>query len=84
LSSGSMTYVVDKLEKKGLLERVFCEKDRRVTYISITQTGIDLIRSYFPQHAENIKSLMAGLSPEEQNSATNLLRKLGLSVRNLS
>ena len=23
-----MTYVVDKLEKRGLLERVFCEEDQ--------------------------------------------------------
>jgi len=84
LRSGSMTYVVDKLEKKELLERVFCEKDKRVTYISITQTGIDLIRSIFPQHAENIKSLMSGLDVEEQNTAIDLLRKMGLSVKDLS
>ena len=43
LRSGSMTYVVDKLEKRGLLERVFCEEDKRVTYMSITPAGIELM-----------------------------------------
>lgn len=84
LRSGSMTYVVDKLEKKGLLERIFCEEDKRVTYMSITQVGVDLIESIFPEHAENIMSIMSGLSPEEQETAIHVLRKLGLSVKNLS
>lgn len=84
LRSGSMTYVVDKLEKKGLLERVFCEKDKRVTYISITQTGIDLIRSIFPEHEKNIVALMSGLNAAEQDATIELMRKLGLSVRSLS
>ena len=52
-----MTYVVDKLEEKGLLERVSCEKDKRVTYIAITENGNKLMDSIFPEHAENIKGL---------------------------
>lgn len=84
LRSGSMTYVVDKLEKRGFLERLLCEEDKRVTYISITETGIELIQSIFPEHTKNIESLMSGLDAKEQNEAIDLLRKLGLSVRNLS
>lgn len=84
LQSGSMTYVVDKLEKKGLLKRVFCEKDKRVTYASITDKGMELITSIFPEHQSNILSLMSGLSEDEQNDAIALLRKLGLSVKDLS
>jgi MarR family 2-MHQ and catechol resistance regulon transcriptional repressor len=84
LRSGSMTYVVDKLEKRGLLERVFCEEDKRVTYMSITPDGVNLMTSIFPEHAENIESIMSSLSTEEQNQAIELVRKLGLSVKNLS
>jgi MarR family 2-MHQ and catechol resistance regulon transcriptional repressor len=84
LRSGSMTYVVDKLEKRGLLERVFCEEDKRVTYMSITPSGIELMTSIFPEHADNIEAIMSSLTSEEQNQAIGLLRKLGLSVRNLS
>ena len=84
LRSGSMTYVVDKLEKRGFLERVFCSEDKRVTYISITKAGVELIESIFPEHAKNIESLMSGLDAEEQNTAIELLKKLGLSVKDLS
>lgn len=84
LSSGSMTYVVDKLEKRGLLERVFCEEDKRITYMSITEEGTKLIQSIFPEHAESITSIMSVLSPEEQHQAITLLKKMGLSVKNLS
>lgn len=84
LSSGSMTYVVDKLAKRGLLERVFCEEDKRVTYMSITVDGKNLIESIFPAHADRIESIMSVLSPEEQELAIALLKKLGLSVKNLS
>ncbi len=84
LGSGSMTYVVDKLQKRGFVERILCEKDKRITYISITEVGTELIELIFPEHAKNIENLMSGLSTEEQNTAIELIRKLGLSVRNLS
>lgn len=84
LRSGSMTYVVDKLEKRGLLERVFCEEDRRITYMSITPEGVELITSMFPEHAETIESIMSALTVEEQEQAIALIRKLGLSVKDLS
>ena len=84
LRSGSMTYVVDKLEKRGLLERVFCEKDKRVTYMSITQAGVDLISSIFPEHTSNIETIMSVLTEDEQDMAIKLIKKLGLSVKNLS
>lgn len=84
LRSGSMTYVVNKLEERGFLERVFCKEDKRITYISITEKGIALIEEIFPEHTTNIESLMSGLNAEEQEQAINLVRKLGLSVNDLS
>src|SRR5437879_4548478 len=39
ITSGSITYNIDKLEKKGLLKRVPCPDDRRVTYAEITPHG---------------------------------------------
>src|SRR5690348_11547561 len=39
ITSGSITYNIDKLEKKGLMKRVPCPEDRRVTYAEISETG---------------------------------------------
>ena len=84
LSSGSMTYVVDKLEKKGLIERVYCTEDKRITYMSITAGGKELIEEIFPSHEKKLNELMSSLSESEQDMAIELLRKLGLSIKNLS
>lgn len=80
LASGSITYVVDKLEQKGFLKRIGCPKDRRVTYAQITDKGRALIEEIFPEHSQRIDSLMEVLQPEEKQMAIDLLKKLGLSV----
>jgi MarR family transcriptional regulator, 2-MHQ and catechol-resistance regulon repressor len=78
LASGSITYVVDKLEQKGLLKRIACPKDRRVTYAQITDEGKSFIEGIFPEHAKYIDQLMSSLSETEKVEAIDLLKKLGL------
>ncbi|OZI12298.1 MarR family transcriptional regulator [Bacillaceae bacterium SAS-127] len=84
MASGSITYVVDKLEKKNLLARKTNEKDRRVIRAEITDQGRQLIDEIFPQHEENIHQLMNVLSEEERETAIALIRKLGVSIKDLS
>lgn len=78
LASGSITYVVDKLEQKGLLIRIACPNDRRVTFAQITEKGKNFIQEIFPEHAEQIHSLMSALTDSEKLEAIELLKKLGL------
>lgn len=80
LASGSITYVVDKLENKGYLKRVACPNDRRVTFAQITEEGKQFIESVFPEHESTIHELMSELTVEEKTTAIELLKKLGLSV----
>ncbi|WP_066317724.1 MarR family winged helix-turn-helix transcriptional regulator [Bacillus sp. FJAT-29814] len=78
LASGSITYVVDKLEQKGLLKRIACPTDRRVIYASITDEGKNMIQDIFPEHAKQIDKLMSSLNESEKDTAIDLLKKLGL------
>jgi MarR family 2-MHQ and catechol resistance regulon transcriptional repressor len=78
LASGSITYVVDKLEQKGMLKRNACPKDRRVTYAQITDEGKVFIQDIFPEHAKQIDKLMSSLTDSEKIDAIDLLKKLGL------
>jgi MarR family transcriptional regulator, 2-MHQ and catechol-resistance regulon repressor len=80
LASGSITYVVDKLEEKGLLKRNACPKDRRVTYAQITEEGKKFIGDIFPEHEQKIHEIMSTLSQSEKETAIELIKKLGLSV----
>ena len=81
LTSGSITYVVDKLEEKGLLERKRCPKDRRVIYAAITEKGKTLMRDVFPQHRQAVNEMFKELTLEEKKELVSLLKKLGLSLK---
>ena len=81
LSSGSMAYVVDKLEKKKLLVRNRCPKDRRIIFVQIADEGRELIECVFPKHQEEIGLMFDVLADKEKETLIHLLKKLGLSIR---
>lgn len=81
ISSGSTTYVIDKLEKKGLLSRNPCPQDRRVIYAKLTLEGEKLFENLFPSHREVIAQAVESLSPEEKDQMIQLLKKLGRSAK---
>ncbi|MBD8006923.1 MarR family winged helix-turn-helix transcriptional regulator [Bacillus norwichensis] len=83
IASSSITYVVDKLEKKKLLKRKACPKDRRITYATITQDGTDLMDAVFPKHKLAIKEICAGLTIDEKKIMIEQLKKLGYYAQNL-
>ena len=77
VSSGGITYLVNRLVTRGLVERRPCEDDRRARYAALTPAGAALVLRIFPQHAEAIRVAMAGLDAREQRLALALLRRLG-------
>ncbi|MEP6690608.1 MAG: MarR family transcriptional regulator [Gemmatimonadaceae bacterium] len=81
LKSGSMTYVIDKLEERGLLERRACPTDQRVTFVRITADGRRQIREIFPAHADAIRVATSGLPADEKRQTIALLKKLGLHAQ---
>lgn len=84
VSSGGVTYLMDRLERKGLVERRECPGDRRARYAALTTEGERLISRIFPQHAACIDRLMSALGPEEQGTVVELLRRLGRSVAEMA
>src|SRR5215470_12238229 len=81
ISSGNITYSVDKLEQKQLLVRKSSPQDRRVIFAELTSQGHDLLAAIFPKHTEAIHQAVSGLTPEEQSETTLLLKKLGLAAQ---
>lgn len=80
LSSGGITFLVDRLAERGLVERRECPNDRRARYAALTSEGVALMARIFPLHAEAMREAMAGLTMAEQREATVLLRRLGLAA----
>ncbi|QDH23040.1 MarR family winged helix-turn-helix transcriptional regulator [Saccharibacillus brassicae] len=77
ITSGSVTYNIDKLEKRELLRRVPSPDDRRVIYAEITDQGRELFDRIFPEHADEVGRIMGGLTADETEAAAELLKKLG-------
>ena len=84
VTSGGITYLVDRLVAKGLVKREQCDEDRRARYAVLTPAGQSLIKRIFPGHAARIEHAMSGLTAAEQRDATQLIRKLGLAAAALS
>jgi MarR family 2-MHQ and catechol resistance regulon transcriptional repressor len=80
VSSGGVTYLVDRLERKGLVRREACPEDRRARYAALTPEGEQLVARIFPEHAAAVARALGGLSASDQARAAALLRTLGKSA----
>jgi DNA-binding MarR family transcriptional regulator len=48
ITRGGLTKLIDRLVKAGLLERTFCETDRRVSYATLLPAGRELLAEMRP------------------------------------
>lgn len=80
LSSSSMTYVIDKLEQKGHIERKPNATDRRVIFAHITEKGKKFMEEAFPLHEKMITELFSVLTEEELETVIPLVKKVGLTA----
>lgn len=81
MTSGNITYVIDKLADKELAHRRACPTDRRVIFAEITDKGKAFMDEAFPQHTLAIEKAVSGLSAEERTQAIHLLKKLGIAAQ---
>ena len=72
--SPNTTRLMDKLIDKGLIERIRCEKDRRVVYVKISENGLAIL-SEIDKNIDVNTLINAGLTDEEANTLSDLLDK---------
>lgn len=76
VTTGTLTVTVDRLEKKGLIERRPHETDRRSYRVVLTATGQAHFTRHHQFHLELTEELVAGLSPEELECFEMVLGKV--------
>jgi MarR family transcriptional regulator, 2-MHQ and catechol-resistance regulon repressor len=81
VTGGSVTVVLDNLEKEGIVERVRSREDRRVITVRLTPKGETRFKEIFPSHARRVTTLASVLTEEEQHQLSTLLKKLGHALR---
>jgi len=76
ITVGTLTTAINKLVKKGYVERNRCEEDRRSVKINLTRKGKLAYRIHEKFHHEMIKATVEGLSQEEEDVLIRSLEKL--------
>ncbi|BFK81233.1 MarR family transcriptional regulator [Clostridium baratii] len=78
ITVGTLTTAINKLIKKGYVERKRIEEDRRVVLIKLTKKGKLAYRLHEKFHSDMIKKTIEGLSEEEEEVLISSLDRLNM------
>jgi len=73
--SGSMTRMLDRLERKGLVARSRSEQDRRMIELTLTERGAEAARALPSLVANALNAQLDGFSADELVTLTGLLQR---------
>ena len=76
VTSGTMTNRLDRLQQRGLIQRVPNPRDRRGTDVRLTAAGVRLADELVSAHVANEQELLAPLSARERDQLVRITRKL--------
>jgi len=80
VTKGTLTGVLDRLEAKGIIERVRSKSDRRCTMIRLTVKGERIYRDVFPAQMAFLKPYYErALSAGQMNDLRTMLMRLKAS-----
>lgn len=76
ITKGTLTGVVDRLEKKQLVSREAVPGDRRSVLVRLTAAGEDIFEQVFPAHIADMESHFQQFDPSELDLLKILLQRL--------
>ena len=77
----SVTGVVDRLEREGLVARSQSDDDLRVRRVRLTDEGRAMIERVLAVHAREIQAIMSGLTVRQQAALARLLDQLDAHLK---
>ena len=84
LTSGSMTAAVNRLENRGMVQRIQDPADGRCFFVHLTKTGRKTIQEAFENHQKRLESAVEILDKGERDELVRLLKKLGRHVESMA
>ena len=75
ITTGTLTVMIDNLEKRGLVERVPNPNDRRSYVIRLTDTGFEHYAQHSAFHLNLVRDCTAEFSPEDVEKFSALLKE---------
>jgi DNA-binding MarR family transcriptional regulator len=83
VSDASATGIVDRMEKRGLVERRHGTEDRRVVRVHATEAGFQVFRDMAAHSRERLTKVLAELTEEEMASLLVGMRAIHAARRRL-
>lgn len=80
VTSGSMTYIVNKLEQKVYVKRYKCKRDARVWFVTLTEEGKIFILKIFKEHEKFLNQIMGNLDTDVKKELTQGLMHMKHSL----
>ncbi len=80
----SVTGVVARLEKLGLVSRSEGEKDQRVKRVCLTSRGRELVNRVLEGHPRQLQTVMSALSTQEQQQFTEFCDRLSSHLASMA
>ncbi len=81
MTRGGLTKLVDRLVKAGLLERTYCESDRRVSYATLLPAGAELLEEMRPVIVAELElAFAAKLSARDARQLGGILERVQASA----
>ena len=82
ITTGSMTSLLDTLEKRGLIIRMSHPQDRRKLLVDITPEGVAIVNSILPAFHQREKTIVTeALTESEQRRLLELLARIQDAAR---
>ena len=83
ITMGTLTTAVDKLVKKGYLERSRSNTDRRIVNITLTKRGKLAYRIHEKFHLYMVQAIMQDFTPQEEEILLTALSKLNEHLKDI-
>jgi len=77
IANSSMSYVIENLIKKELIDKVKNPSDRRIHIVHLTKKGTMLFDEIYPKHLSYMRSIINVLDVNEEEKLQFILKKLG-------
>lgn len=76
VTRGTVTGLLDSLERQRLVRRLPHPEDRRMLLIELTEPGRSLLAQLLPEHHQGMSDALGGLSQPEQEALLQMLDKV--------
>lgn len=80
LSNSTVSGIIDRLEKQGLVERIRSDEDRRVVYVDVTRAFIKKHREHFDGMERILEDIINNAAPEELEAVLKGLETLSRMI----